>query len=414
MSWVRNPGRFQLLGTCLAVLVIGHSASAQSTYELTSGSSPQNSPTTLTVLASLVSPIQGWSMGICHDSAELQINSATLGTDSQALNGGDGPEFTHYSVTDDGVTHGSVICLGACAPLPAGNDYALLDLSYTPLASAGTSSAVDFCATLGSPPITNVVVVEAQSIAPVTTGGTILVESSSTMRIGTVDAAVGQSVAVPILLTNAAPLSGVQIACNYAPADLTYDSFSEGASLVADFVSMATGLVSGEFGVGILVDLSPPIDQTIPPGTDAEIIVMHYTVSPSATAPQTSPIQFATEVGSPALANRVVEGFLGETPNLIDGSVEILEFTQFIRGNCNRDPFVDISDGIYHLQYLFANGPTPGCLDACDTNDDGFLDTSDAVYLFSYVFADGSAPPAPFPDLGPDPTETDIFDCVEF
>ena len=416
MRWVLNPGRLQLLGVCLAVLVIGRSSSAQSSYELTSGSSPQNSPTTVTVIANLASPVQGWSMGICHDSTELQVNSATLGADSQAISGswGAGPQFTHFSVTDQGVTHGAVICLGACAPLPAGNGYSLLDLSYTPLGSAGTLSEVDFCATLGTPPITNVVVVDAQSIAPLTTGGTILVESSSTLRIGIVEAAVGQTASVPVLLTNAVPLSGIQIACNYAPTDLSYDSFSEGASLVADFVSIANDLALGEFGVGILVDLSPPIDQTLPPGADAEVIVMHFTVSPSATAPQTSPIQFASQVGVPPLANRVVVGVVGETPNLIDGAVEVLELTQFVRANCNRDPFVDISDGIYHLQYLFANGPTPGCLDACDTNDDGFLDTSDAVFLFSYVFADGSPPPAPFPDLGPDPTETDIFDCVEF
>jgi len=74
-------------------------------------------------------------------------------------------------------------------------------------------------------------------------------------------------------------------------------------------------------------------------------------------------------------------------------------------GNCDGEN--DIADVFVILNYLFTGGKAD-CIDALDSNDDGRADISDAVYLLRYLFAGGTPPPAPFGDLGTDPTEDSL------
>jgi len=53
----------------------------------------------------------------------------------------------------------------------------------------------------------------------------------------------------------------------------------------------------------------------------------------------------------------------------------------------------------------------PICMDAADSNDDGFLDVSDVVFTLGYIFSGGSAPPAPFPNCDLDATPHDPLSC---
>jgi len=91
---------------------------------------------------------------------------------------------------------------------------------------------------------------------------------------------------------------------------------------------------------------------------------------------------------------------------------------QFRRGNANNDPKVDIADAIWIINELVRSGPTTLCQDAADANDDGVVDVSDAVYLINYQFQPPTAPnpdpapPGPFPDCGPDPTD-DTVGCAD-
>ena len=66
---------------------------------------------------------------------------------------------------------------------------------------------------------------------------------------------------------------------------------------------------------------------------------------------------------------------------------------------------MDLSDAVFILSYLFAQGAEPACLDAADANDDGLVDLSDAVFILAYQFAGGPQPPPPFPQPGVDPTD---------
>jgi hypothetical protein len=70
----------------------------------------------------------------------------------------------------------------------------------------------------------------------------------------------------------------------------------------------------------------------------------------------------------------------------------------FVRGDCNQDKTLDLTDAIVNLNYQFLGGATPACLEACNTNGDAADDLTDAVYLLNYLFLGGPKPPAPGPD----------------
>ncbi|MBN1417987.1 MAG: lamin tail domain-containing protein [Planctomycetes bacterium] len=88
--------------------------------------------------------------------------------------------------------------------------------------------------------------------------------------------------------------------------------------------------------------------------------------------------------------------------------------TPFERGDVNANRALDLGDAIFLLNYLFASGAAPGCLDASDINDDGQLDVGDAVRLLNYLFASGPEPAPPFGACGADPTPDDPLGCEAF
>ncbi len=76
----------------------------------------------------------------------------------------------------------------------------------------------------------------------------------------------------------------------------------------------------------------------------------------------------------------------------------------FVRGDVNNDHNVNIADAQFVLNYLFARGASPVCLDSADVNDNGIIEIGDAVYLLNYLFSGGKEPPEPFGVAGTDPT----------
>ncbi|MEM7167354.1 MAG: hypothetical protein AAF581_17970 [Planctomycetota bacterium] len=87
----------------------------------------------------------------------------------------------------------------------------------------------------------------------------------------------------------------------------------------------------------------------------------------------------------------------------------------FVRGDCNADGSVNLTDPVYVLGYLFPSGtPNPLlCLDACDGNDDGGLSLPDAIVMLNALFGQPATPlPAPTA-CAADPT-ADGIGCAEF
>jgi hypothetical protein len=78
----------------------------------------------------------------------------------------------------------------------------------------------------------------------------------------------------------------------------------------------------------------------------------------------------------------------------LDGGVRLL------RGDCNDDGAVDVSDALCTLRGLFAVGAI-ACRGALNVNGDGLVDVSDAIALLTHLFLGGPAPVAPFPACGP-------------
>ncbi len=80
--------------------------------------------------------------------------------------------------------------------------------------------------------------------------------------------------------------------------------------------------------------------------------------------------------------------------------------TVFHRGDANADGSINITDGIFVLNYLFLGGATPPCLEAANPNDDEAVNITDGIYILNFLFLGGSdpAPPGPPPQpCGPDP-----------
>ena len=86
--------------------------------------------------------------------------------------------------------------------------------------------------------------------------------------------------------------------------------------------------------------------------------------------------------------------------SVLDPCISVPE-TWFLRGECNDDDSVDVSDAVCALNWQFQEGSTPGCIAALNTNGDDATDLSDAVYLLTFLFNGGAPPLAPFPSCGP-------------
>jgi hypothetical protein len=85
----------------------------------------------------------------------------------------------------------------------------------------------------------------------------------------------------------------------------------------------------------------------------------------------------------------------------------------FVRGDCNADGSLDISDPVSSLLFLFGGGEQPPCADACDANDDGRQDISDPITALGFLFLGGDPLPFPRGACGEDPTADDLG-CIAF
>jgi hypothetical protein len=80
----------------------------------------------------------------------------------------------------------------------------------------------------------------------------------------------------------------------------------------------------------------------------------------------------------------------------------------FLRGDCNDDGGVNISDAICILGWLFLGEEEPACVAVTNANGDEGADLSDAVYLLRYLFLGSPPPVEPFPDCGPMPDDEEL------
>lgn len=186
---------------------------------------------------------------------------------------------------------------------------------------------------------------------------------------------------------------------------------------------------------------------TAPSGGATLAGAFRYVAPPAVTtiAPSSGPVEGGTEVtiegesfvamaaggigirfGSRDLANPVVEGettIRGTTPPGDAGPVDVTVTTPFgeivveagftyetseppfVRGNCDGDADLNITDAIFLLGYLFLGTAEPSCLEGCNSDDDDQITITDAIIILGFLFTGGAPPAPPYPDCGTDPTE---------
>lgn len=126
--------------------------------------------------------INGWSYGVCHDGALVEVSSIIDGATTAIVDAGGPPFFNAVTLfPGNGFTVGTVLSFGT-PQLPAGTDYELNLATYDAIASSG-SSAIEFCDGLGAPPTFTAVVVGGNTTQAATVNGSIRITSNEFVRL---------------------------------------------------------------------------------------------------------------------------------------------------------------------------------------------------------------------------------------
>ncbi|MEM7232336.1 MAG: CHRD domain-containing protein [Planctomycetota bacterium] len=94
----------------------------------------------------------------------------------------------------------------------------------------------------------------------------------------------------------------------------------------------------------------------------------------------------------------------------IRGNFVETQANAFVRGDCDGDGIIGLTDPVALLGWLFLSQTRPPCIAACDFVGTTQLDVSAAVYGLAFLFLGGPQPPEPHPDCGIDPSG---LDCAE-
>ncbi len=221
-------------------------------------------------------------------------------------------------------------------------------------------------------------------------------------------------------------IQGVQIAVCYDDLLLIDGTFSiEGSiadELGAEFVHYQIDNNDNdgdgrELVAGILMDALPPFEnQQLPTTTEPLMIAcVDAEVDGGATCGDSFSIDFCDGINGNGMVDinnmAVIEYQSIQDFLLVGADYEIIPVPAFLRGDCNTDTLVDLSDAATVIATEF-QGYNALCLDACDSNDDGIINLADSVYLLNFLFSFGDPTPDPGPySAGEDPTE-DTLDCA--
>ena len=401
-------------------------------------------------LSSEVPGLEGWSFGLCVDTAKQEIVSATEGADLGRVLFGNPPEF--YSILTwteegepNGVTEAVVLDLhggSALGVIPADSPISVLSVELKPREdTAGTDVSTAFCDNIGTPPVETLFVVGNTGYVPaVQEGSTVsVVRDPPTLIAFSKDSynlalTTGQ-VEVTVRIRSTFKLYGFSFGMSCDPDLLKVASVSLAQDLMdalggqePDFWSVNSTPAGGTgFTAGVVFDIpqegsTPPEDlqwiksDKTKPSTEAFKVVIE--AGPQAADGKSTELTFTDELGSPPVAVLFDLGY-EHRPHTRGTTVLITEKPQeiaFRRGDINADGRFNVADPNRLLRYLFADQSLGfDCNEAIDVNDDKSVNIADAIYLLTYLFLNGPPPPAPFPDCGALPAdEPDFTGCVSY
>ena len=402
-------------------------------------------------------PVEGFSLGVQYPIPDLVLTGADFtDTDVMTLLSGNQPDFAGIQIDSASgtMTAGVIFGYGSLGQAPPALDASpaipqtLMRLTFSVNNEALPATLpLQLVDGMGDPGIDNLLSSGGFSVIPTLNDGSFTVNNQHILSFDPLLAAPGGTITAVLKYEHVDPIQGYQVAISYDNTLLTHiepsDDFGYFSGLTADAVFPGgPGAFNGielfypamnpnaAPGVGLatfaaIFDFLPPFSgQVLPAGTDQSLLQLEFAVSPSAQLGTTTTIALDDSYTLPSCpaadpncvpgpaVNYVIFDGLSISPIKEDGIVEFVNSPGFRRGNTNSDSGVDLADALFVVNYLFAGGQQPTCLDAADMNDDGSLDISDTIYLLNYLFVSGPPPAAPGPqNCGPDPTD-DALDCV--
>ncbi|MEE3180706.1 MAG: hypothetical protein VX288_02265 [Planctomycetota bacterium] len=80
---------------------------------------------------------------------------------------------------------------------------------------------------------------------------------------------------------------------------------------------------------------------------------------------------------------------------------------RFRRGDADDNGALQLTDGIYILNFLFLGGSDPVCGDAADADNNGAIQLTDGIFILNFLFLGGQAPAQPGLECGEDTEQPD-------
>ena len=387
---------------------------------------PGQSGIPLELTVSHVGSIEGIEIGLAASDSSLTIEDVIL--TGGVLEGLD-LEFSSVQIDATGGTAAISWILDSTVPfttfLAPGADQLLgaVLCSVDDDLAVGETLFLDFIDGVGAPPITNTVHSSAIALSPQTVAGQLQHFSGHHLALATTPALPGATDhLVDVILNNPVNVAGFSLAITYDATRMTCTEFGVLDTITElsdpEFVEEIIDVVPGQAIIGVLLDVIPPYDQqTIPAsGLPLPVAKMFFSIDEQITVDTHVPIRFTDGIGTPAIENVVVVGGASILPATVDTYLRIDGVAQFIRGDADRNRRLDLADVINNVFYVTNQCPECPpilCMAALDANDDGRVDIADGVWTANYLFLQGPPPPAPFPQIGPDPTP-DTLTCEKY
>ncbi len=424
----------------LFILVLFTGSSVLQAQEFSASSDSSAAGGTMNITTTLDNtgegPIQGWSLGVCHDSSIATVTA--INEEDSA-----GVDFNETSIYTDGWTQGVVISFTGANPIESGTlgfTMSSADYSIDGAASPGDYS-VSFCDILGSPPVTTVAVVGGASITPTQNAGNMEVieipdpeytyeAPDRTVNYNPDDGAASftEEILVAEVDNSAAGAPYPNVTQGFSMGLSHDDTLLEVTSLtLAGPVAALDGgngpgfaestLYPNGWTLGIVYSFVGA--ETITFDSTATVAEASYSLLSGALAGdedgETTSLSWTDSLGSPPVTNVMVVAGSSIPATFSDATItlEAVSVTPFLRSDANADERTDIADAIWMLSEQFLSGPSNDCDGAKDANGDGVYNVADPLYVINYRFTDGPAPPGPFPDCGTAEGQTPE-DCLEY
>ncbi len=432
--------RLVLIATCV---LLGSSWAAAQDHVLTVTDASGTVGSSATILVEYdnnsTDNMAGWSLGVCHDESMVDVSSAAHGSTTLTISGGNPPDFNQINVIPNGspgigpgetagANQAVVISFLGSFTLAPGTDFEIFEVTYT-LDQVGTS-VVQLCGTTpgGAFPVeTSMTVAGGTSIGATQIDGSLTASAAGAPYVLSFSDEVGLTATCLLDSSGGGDIAGWSIGICHDESLVNPLSATSGSTTMTSSASggapdfeqinvipngTTTGTETPGFNHAVVISLLGGV--TLSPGAGYELLDLVYEeVGPAGTAT----IEYCNTTPGGAFPVDTILSLAGGSAvaaDWEDGEIETAVFVPatFIRGDCNADGVLDLSDIVESLEYLFTGGAALPCDDACDVNDDGQIDVADAIHNADGQFFGGPPPPAPS-TCGDDPT-ADALDCADF